>query len=54
MNSMVTVLLRLIESYNKRNKFLPKNVVLFMNSVSNDQVSLLQEFMIQPAISKMS
>lgn len=50
---MMTVLLRMIDSYNNRNKFLPKEVILFINSVSGDQISLLQEFMITPAIAKM-
>ena len=49
----MTVLLRMIDSYNNRNKFLPKEVILFINSVSGDQISLLQEFMITPAIAKM-
>lgn len=49
----MTTLLKLIDSYSKRNKEPPKEVVVFANSCSNDQVSLYSTFLIEPLKQKL-
>jgi len=37
---MMSIILKLIDSYYKRNKEPPKEVILFANSCSDDQMSI--------------
>ena len=53
LNCMMGMMLKLIDSYLKRNKQVPKEVVIFANSCSNDQMNLYHEFMINPLKSKL-
>lgn len=53
LNCMMGMMLKLIDSYLKRNKQTPKEVVIFANSCSNDQMNLYHEFMINPLKSKL-
>lgn len=53
LSCMMSTLLKLIDAYNKRNKQPPKEVVVFANSCSNDQIGIYHTFMINPLLQKL-
>ena len=53
MQMMMTMLLKLIDAYVKRNKEPPKEIIVFSNSCSTDLLNLYQEFLITPLIAKL-
>lgn len=50
---MGKIILELVNAYYKRNKETPKEVVVFANSCSNDQISIYNEFMVEPTNKKL-
>lgn len=53
MHCMMTVLVKLVDSYVHRNKEPPSQIVIFANSASTDLLKLYQEFFIAPTIDKL-
>ena len=46
---MAVLLFKITENYCKRNGKLPKEIIVFHNACSNDQVNLYREFFLHPA-----